>query len=427
VLANVGRGNPQIFYNQRSFDQRSNIGEVLVNLKEWDEVRGPALVDRLRKRFENGPDAQYVVKVFQNGPPIDAPISVGIIGPDLDVLKRLAGEVEAIVRKVPGTRDVTNPVAVDQPRLELGLDTGKAALLGVTPGAPRRALRLALAGETAGRLRDNEGDSYNVVVRLPLDRRHGVSALDDVFVPAAAGAIPLREVATPRLDSAPPRINRERQQRIVNVSSQIADGFLTAKVNTAVFDAIKAVKLPEGYRFQVGGEADVAARSFGGLGPIIAIAVFGILGVLVIEFGRFRETAVVAGVIPLGIFGGIVALFLTGNSISYTAVIGFIALIGIEIKNSILLVDFTTQLRQKGMGLREAIERAGEVRFLPVLLTSVTAIGGLLPLALSGSGLYSPLAWVIIGGLISSTLLSRIVTPVMYLLIVRGHEPVAAG
>jgi multidrug efflux pump subunit AcrB len=423
VLANVGRGNPQIFYNQRSFDQRSNIGEVLVNLKEWDEVRGPALVDRLRKRFETGPDAQYVVKVFQNGPPIDAPISVGIIGPDVDVLKRLAGDVEAIIRKVPGTRDVTNPVAVDQPRLELGLDSGKAALLGVTPGAPRRALRLALAGETAGRLRDNEGDSYNVVVRLPLDRRHGVSALDDVFVPAAAGAIPLREVATPRLDSAPPRINRERQQRIVNVSSQIADGFLTAKVNTVVFDAIKAVKLPEGYRFQVGGEADVAARSFGGLGPIIAIAVFGILGVLVIEFGRFRETAVVAGVIPLGIFGGILALFVTGNSISYTAVIGFIALIGIEIKNSILLVDFTTQLRKQGMGLRDAIERAGEVRFLPVLLTSVTAIGGLLPLALSGSGLYSPLAWVIIGGLISSTLLSRIVTPVMYLLIVRGNEP----
>jgi len=155
------------------------------------------------------------------------------------------------------------------------------------------------------------------------------------------------------------------------------------------------------------------------------------LGVLVIEFGRFRETAVVAGVIPLGLFGGLVALFVTGNSLSYTAVIGFVALIGIEIKNSILLVDFTTQLRERGMGLRDAIERAGEVRFLPVLLTSVTAIGGLLPLALSGSGLYGPLAWVIIGGLISSTLLSRIVTPVMYLLIVRGHEvalhPAASG
>ena len=107
--------------------------------------------------------------------------------------------------------------------------------------------------------------------------------------------------------------------------------------------------------------------------------------------------------------------------------IGFVALIGIEIKNSILLVDLTTQLRAGGMGLRDAIERAGEVRFLPVLLTSVTAVGGLLPLALSGSGLYGPLAWVIIGGLISSTVLSRVVTPVMYLLIIRGARSTPSG
>ena len=194
-----------------------------------------------------------------------------------------------------------------------------------------------------------------------------------------------------------------------------------AKVNAAVVKAVQdQVKLPEGYRFDIGGEAETAAKSFGGLGPIIALAVFGILAVLVIEFGRFRETLVVAGVIPLGLVGGLVALFVTGNSLSYTAVIGFVALIGIEIKNSLLLVDFTTQLREAGRPLLDAIEEAGEVRFLPVLLTSVTAIGGLLPLALSSSGLYGPLAWVIIGGLISSTILSRVVTPVMYLLIVRG-------
>jgi multidrug efflux pump subunit AcrB len=156
---------------------------------------------------------------------------------------------------------------------------------------------------------------------------------------------------------------------------------------------------------------------------VILFAAFGIFAVLVLEFGRFRETIVVAGVVPLGMFGGLLALWLTGNSISFTAIIGFVALIGIEIKNSILLVDFTTQLRQQGVGLREAIERAGEVRFLPVLLTSVTAVLALLPLALSGSGLYSPLAWVIIGGLISSTLLSRIVTPVMYLLLVKNAPP----
>jgi multidrug efflux pump subunit AcrB len=179
--------------------------------------------------------------------------------------------------------------------------------------------------------------------------------------------------------------------------------------------------MPPGYSISVGGEAEARARSFSGLGGIILLAVFGILGVLVLEFGRFKETIVVAGVIPLGMFGGLIALFLTGNSLSYTAIIGFVALIGIEIKNSILLVDFTAQLREQGKELRAAIEEAGEVRFLPVLLTSVTAIGGLLPLALSGSGLYSPLAWVIIGGLVSSTFLSRLVTPVMYLLIARDR------
>ena len=421
VMSNIGRGNPQIFYNQRNFDQRSNIGEVLVMLKRWDGTGGPALVERLRARLAAAPDAQYVVKVFQNGPPIDAPVQMRIVGPELDVLKRLAAAVEAVMREVPGTRDIKNPVAVDQPRLNLGLDSDKAALLGVAPGAPRRALRLALSGENAGRFRDVEGDSYNVVVRLPLAERHSVTVLDDIYLPGSRGAVPLRQIATPYLDSAPPRINRERQSRVAYVDAQVADGYLTAKVNAAVVKAVQQqVKMPDGYRLDIGGEAETAAKSFGGLGPIIAFAVFGILAVLVIEFSRFRETLVVAGVIPLGLFGGLVALFITGNSLSYTAVIGFVALIGIEIKNSLLLVDFTTQLREAGRPLLEAIEEAGEVRFLPVLLTSVTAIGGLLPLALSGSGLYAPLAWVIIGGLVSSTILSRVVTPVMYLLIVRG-------
>ena len=124
-----------------------------------------------------------------------------------------------------------------------------------------------------------------------------------------------------------------------------------------------------------------------------------------------------AGVIPLGIIGGMLALFLSGYSISFMGAVGFIALIGIEIKNSILLVDFTHQLREQGVELLDAIQQAGEIRFFPILLTSLTAIGGLLPLALQGSPLYSGLAWVIIGGLLSSTFLARLVTPAMYLLL----------
>jgi multidrug efflux pump subunit AcrB len=136
-----------------------------------------------------------------------------------------------------------------------------------------------------------------------------------------------------------------------------------------------------------------------------------------LEFGSFRSTAIVAGVIPLGITGALLALLITGYTLSFTSIIGIIALIGIEIKNSILLVDFTNQLRQRGTSLDDAVQEAGEVRFLPILLTSLTAIGGLLPLAVQDSALYSPLAIVIIGGLITSTLLARLVTPVMYKLL----------
>jgi multidrug efflux pump subunit AcrB len=147
------------------------------------------------------------------------------------------------------------------------------------------------------------------------------------------------------------------------------------------------------------------------------VAAFGILAVLVLEFGSFRSMLIVFGVVPLGFAGALVALFVAGHTLSFTALIGMIALVGIEIKNSILLVDFTNRLRAQGRDLDTAIAEAGEVRFLPILLTSLTAIGGLLPLALQGSGLYSPLAVAIIGGLISSTLLARLVTPVMYKLL----------
>ena len=186
------------------------------------------------------------------------------------------------------------------------------------------------------------------------------------------------------------------------------------------------LKLPPGYSIGFGGEAEAQSKSFGGFGPAIIIAAFGILAVLLLEFGSFSSAAVVAFVIPFGIMGGLIALYLGKESLSYTSIIGFIALVGIEIKNSILLVEFANQLRAKGVPLREAIERAGEVRFLPVLLTSLTAIGGLIPLVLEHSPLYSPLAMVIIGGLISSTLLARVVTPPLYLLLAPGKTKAKA-
>jgi multidrug efflux pump subunit AcrB len=198
------------------------------------------------------------------------------------------------------------------------------------------------------------------------------------------------------------------------VTSAVQAGFNTERVTRQVMDTLSTKSFPAGYRWVAAGEIESRQESFGGLGTAILVAVFGVLAVLILEFRTLKATLIVASVIPLGILGGLVTLYLTGNTLSFTAVIGFIALIGIEVKNSILLVDFTTQLREQGASVEEAVRRAGETRFFPILLTSMTAIGGLLPLALGGSALYAPLAWVMIGGLISSTLLSRLVTPVMY-------------
>ena len=418
VMGNLGRSNPQIYYNESAREQRANKAEAFAQMREFDQEKTPALQDELRAEFAKYPGAQIVLRVFQNGPPIEAPIAVRIFGPDLPVLKELAADVTRVLEETEGTRDVDNPVRLDRTDYNLGINTEKAGLLGVPPGEIDRTVRLAIVGETVGAFREADGDEFPIVARLPLEGHHSLEALQQVYVPAAEGAsIPLNQLSNPRLESGPGRIDRFDRQRLVTVTAYTKTGYNTEKVTNEVFEKIASLPRPPGYDFRAGGEIEARQKGFAGLTDAILVAIFGILGVLILEFRSFRTTLVVAGVIPLGIVGGLLGLWASGYSLSFTAVIGFIALIGIEIKSSILLVDFTNQLRREGVELKEAVERAGEIRFLPVLLTSLTAIGGLTPLAMEGSGLYSPLAFVIIGGLVSSTVLSRLVTPTMYLLL----------
>jgi multidrug efflux pump subunit AcrB len=425
---NVGAYNPPIFYNVFQRGENPTHGEVIAIMDKWEGTKSRAMVDRLRKQLDQISGARIKLMLFQNGAPINAPVEFRVYGPDQDELKRVAGQMEQVLRETPGTRDINNPVAFDKVDLDIRVDDAKAALLDVPAGAARRAIRLALSGERAGTYRDTEGDSYPVVVRLPLAETQPVSALESIYVSNRSGqAVQLAEISNPTLESTPAAIYRYNLQRYVGVTAQITDGVVVSKVNVDAKKQMDQIPLKPGYAIAVGGEAEKINDTFAGFGPVVVVALFSIFAILVAEFGRFKEALVVAGVIPLGTFGGLIALLITGNNLSFLAIIGFIALVGIEIKNSILLVDFTTQLRQRGLGLREAIEKAGEVRFLPVLLTSVTAIGGLMPLALFGGSLYSPLAIVLIGGLISSTLLSRIVTPAMYLLVVRGDAAKAAN
>jgi multidrug efflux pump subunit AcrB len=227
----------------------------------------------------------------------------------------------------------------------------------------------------------------------------------------------LSQLASLEFEKAPTLIQRFNRERAMTIDADAEPGYNIAELTRQITAKLDQMDWPRGYHYSLGGESEASAQAFGGIGIAIIVAIFGIFAILVLEFGNFKSTLIVLTVVPLGVFGGLLVLLLSGNDISFVASIGFVALVGIEIKNSILLVDFTNQLRERGMALDEAIEQAGEIRFLPILLTSATAIGGLLPLALQNIGLYSPMAWVIIGGLISSTLLARLVTPVMYKLI----------
>ena len=417
-FANLGHGNPKIYYNILPREESTNLAELFVQLKDYHPVRTPKLLEQLRTRLQDIPNARIVLKEFENGPPIAAPIAIRVLGPDLSKLRRLATTVEQIISETPGTRDVDNPLKVARTDLKLKVNSEKARLLGVSTAELDRAVRLAVSGLKAGRFTDERGEAYDIVVRAPIEGRPTLEVLEQVRVPTASGALlPLSQLASLEFAASPTQIQRANRERAVVITAFTASGYNTAKLTGEVEQQLQSLNWPRGYRFEVAGEAESRSESFQGLGAAALVAVFGILAVLVLEFGSFKSTLIVIGVVPLGVLGGLVMLFLTGYNLSFTAMIGFIALIGIEIKNSILLVDFTNQLRADGVGLDEAIERAGEVRFLPILLTSCTAIGGLLPLALQNVGMYSPMAWVIIGGLISSTFLARLVTPVMYKLL----------
>lgn len=418
TLSNLGHGNPRIYYNVFPHENAANYAEVFVQLQRYNPQTTPALLDTLRREFDALPGAEIIVKEFENGPPIEAPIALRVVGPDLDRLRELAAEVETLMRATPGVRNISNPLRRARVDLQLDVDTAKAGLLGVPVLDLDRAVRLAVAGLSAGDFHEPDGDKYPIVLRAPMRERPTLATLEGIHVANAAGVqVPLAELATLKLSESSPRIYRRNRERAVSISAYTENGYNTEALTQQLLAGLAKMELPPGYRYEAGGELEGRKDSFAGFGTAIIVAIAGIMAVLVLEFGSFKSTLIVAGVIPLGVTGGIVMLFACGYTLSFTAMIGFIALIGIEIKNSILLVDFTNQLREQGKPLDEAIAEAGEIRFLPILLTSVTAIGGMLPLALQSSPLYSPMALVIIGGLISSTLIGRLVTPVMYKLL----------
>ncbi len=420
--SNVGKGNPRIYYNELPENERNDFTQILVQLDyDTKPSRKLELIDELRNEFASNTEAKIEVKNFEQGPPVVAPIEIRLEGDNLDSLRQVALKVESIIKKTPGAIYVKNPVANLKSDIKLDIDKEKANSLGIPTVNIDRITRLAVAGISVGKFTNTNSrhsDDYDVVVTTPKSERATLDAFKNLYVNNASGvAIPLNQVAKLKFESTPVTIDHFNKQRVVAITAFTKNGFLADNVIKEVTAKIDKLNMPKGYSYSLGGDVEAGKESFEGFGNILIITMFLFFAILILEFKTFKSALIVLSVIPLGMVGALIALWITGNVFSFMAMIGVIALAGIEVKNSILLVDFINQLRQEGKPLEEAIIEAGEVRFLPIILTSLTAIGGLIPIAISTNPLISPVAIVLIGGLISSTILSRIVTPVIYKLI----------
>jgi multidrug efflux pump subunit AcrB len=418
-FSNVGKGNPRIYYNVIPENERSDFAQLFVQLKpDTDSKTKARITEQLRSNFTGYAAAKIEVKNFEQGPPVVAPVEVRLAGDNLDSLRRLATEVELLLKQTAGAIYVDNPVSHLKTDIRVAIQKDKARALGLNIVDIDRSVRLAIAGLKLGSFSDASGKKTEILVTSPKAERASLVNFDKLFINNAQGAaVPVNQVAELTLESSPFYIDHINKTRTVSVTAFVQEGFLVDRVIQEVVSKMDQMKLPEGYNYTMGGEVESRQESFGGFESVIIVTVFLFIAVLILLFKTFKSTVIVLSVIPLGMVGALMALWVTGNSLSFVAIIGLIALAGIEVKNSILLVDFTNQLRAEGKPLEIAIREAGEIRFLPIVLTTLTAIGGLLPIAWSTNPLISPLAIVLIGGLISSTLLSRIVTPVVYKLL----------
>lgn len=413
---NVGKGNPRIYYNQLEKNEKSNIGQVFVTLKEFDVEGFDIMLHQLRGEFDNYAGAKITVKEFEQGPPIEAPIAIRIIGEDLEVLKRISKDVEKMFKQTEGTINVDNPLGTEKTDLRIKINRDKAGMYGVQIAQIDKTVRAAVAGITASKYRDSEGKEYGIVVRLPVEGHTKFTDLNKIYVTSVTGAqVPLRQLASFGFESSPMQINHYNLERNVMITADVEGSQSVNDVTLGIIEKLDGYNWPRGYRYYAAGELESRQESFGGMMQAIIIAMVGIFGVLVLQFNSFRQPLIVYAAIPLALIGSLIALFITGYSFSFTAFVGLTSLVGIVINNSIILVDYTNQLiAEEGKTMLEALKEAGETRFVPIVLTTGTTIGGLLPLTLTGGTMWAPMGWTIIGGLLVSTFLTLVVVPVLY-------------
>jgi hydrophobe/amphiphile efflux-1 (HAE1) family protein len=359
------------------------------------------------------------------------PIFVNVLGPDPDTLSVLIRELQAKVARVPGIADLETSDKAANPALSVRLNNAAAADLGITVAQLGSTLRPLLAGDTVSYWLGPDGQNYEVNVQLPKENRRLAADIGNLYLTTGkrgpdgeARMVPLRQVAEIVETTSPQIIKRQDLQRRVALYAG-AEGRPSGDVGNDVQKIVKETTLPPGYRFSVGGQQQDMVESFSAALAALALAIVFIYLILASQFASFLQPLAIMASLPLSLIGVFIGLLLTGTTLNIFSIIGCIMLMGLVTKNAILLVDFANRARRAGASLRDALLQAGQVRLRPILMTTAAMIGGMLPLALGlgeGGETQAPMGRAIIGGVITSTLLTLVVVPVLYTYLDRWAE-----
>ncbi|GLK54092.1 cobalt-zinc-cadmium resistance protein CzcA [Methylopila capsulata] len=434
-----------------------SISDGYIMLKPRDQWPDPrkskaALMEDVEKAAEEIPGSNYELsqpiqlRFNELISGVRSDVGVKIFGDDLDTLLKVAGEVQTELQKVPGAADVKTEQVSGLPILTVRLDRNALARYGVTVADVQEIVEIAVGGKEAGQL--FEGDRrFDIVMRLPEKLRTDTEALKALPVPlppadadggarptpAAFGApaaqtryVPLSSLASLEVAPGPNQISRENGKRRIVVSANVRDRDLGSFVGDAQRQIADGVKLPTGYWIGWGGQFEQLVSATQRLMIVVPIALLLILALLFMSLRSFKDAMLVFSGVPLALTGGVAALLLRGIPLSISAGIGFIALSGVAVLNGLVIIAFIQKLRAEGKELMDAVLEGAMTRLRPVLMTAMVASLGFVPMALAtgpGAEVQRPLATVVIGGIVSSTILTLLVLPALYVLFSRRRKP----
>jgi len=400
-----------------AFAKGSYAGTIRVNLveREMRERSQMEVEDALRERLDQIPGITFTISrgefLGEEGDLI-----IYLYGNDLDQAKELSLGIKERISKIPGAVDVSTSLEEGRPEIEIIPDRDRISSLGLSLYQVANTVSTYIKGTVASIYRD-QGEEYDILVRLDPKYREEVKVINSLFVTTPRGAqIPLSDIARFSRTLSPTSILRRDQQRVVNISVGVR-GRSLGEVTRDVVASLKEISLPPDCSYEIGGSARDMITSFKWLGFAFVGAALIVYMVMASLFESFIAPFIIFLTIPLAVVGVIGSLFVTGTPLSVVALIGVIMLAGIVVNNSIVLVDYINQLRERGFSMREAVQNGGETRLRPILMTALTTMLALLPLSFglgSGGESWAPMARTVIGGLTASTFLTLLVIPVIY-------------